>query len=566
MKYKSFLISIVLLSLFSANFVYAGEIGLYAKMYHNQDVLENEANNIINNGSNIVGTSATITTTTETEVSGIKIDNPQVSLDLDLTITEQGQTVKVFNDKMQLILGPGVITEPTSLDFVRLEEDMAYPWNLHKLSSVYQFDLVNDSAYSGQYFTVQLSYDQPNNDHKQIFYYDNSTNSWRALPSKDYPGELYIQATITLPYARLAVFSHPGVLTVGRASWYAYQGGDFAASPDFPKGSIIRVTNIENGRFLDVTINDWGPERDKFPDRAIDLDKLAFAQLASLGAGVIDVMLQPLYIAPDSQGEVLGVKETGMSHEPSLTVRSAVIMDDNKQILLNKNGQEVLPLASLTKLVSVYTYLSTMPNLFKTVEYKYADEQLTYAYCKPWESAKVTLNEGDQVLAKDLVYSALVGSANNAVESLVRASGLSRDEFITRMNSNVASWGAQQTKFIEPTGLSPQNVSTAQDYAIIIKEVMTNLTIAKASITSEYKFTTLNTKEEHRLRNTNKLVSSQVNIVGSKTGYLNEAGYCLATKIKSNDKTFYIVTLNASSRDTSFSEMTDLISYSLNNL
>ena len=80
---------------------------------------------------------------------------------------------------------------------------------------------------------------------------------------------------------------------------------------------------------------------------------------------------------------------------------------------------------------------------------------------------------------EDLLYSTLVGSANNTAESLVRASGLSRAEFVARMNSMAKELGAYNTRFVEPSGLSPDNVSSAYDYAIISREIFKNSLIEK---------------------------------------------------------------------------------------
>lgn len=81
----------------------------------------------------------------------------------------------------------------------------------------------------------------------------------------------------------------------GRASWYAYKKCPCAASPDFPKGTLVKVTRADKPeKSIVVKINDFGPERDKFPDRAIDLDKTAFKAIAPLSAGVISVLVEPL--------------------------------------------------------------------------------------------------------------------------------------------------------------------------------------------------------------------------------------------------------------------------------
>ncbi len=77
----------------------------------------------------------------------------------------------------------------------------------------------------------------------------------------------------------------------GGASWYAYTGTLSAANPWLPKGSFVKVTNTDNGKSVVVKINDRGPF---VPGRIIDLDKVAFVKIASLGAGVINVIMEEI--------------------------------------------------------------------------------------------------------------------------------------------------------------------------------------------------------------------------------------------------------------------------------
>lgn len=77
----------------------------------------------------------------------------------------------------------------------------------------------------------------------------------------------------------------------GAASWYAWTGTFAAANPWLPKGSYVRVTNMDNGKSVIVVINDRGPF---VPGRIIDLDKVAFEKIASLGAGVINVKMEEI--------------------------------------------------------------------------------------------------------------------------------------------------------------------------------------------------------------------------------------------------------------------------------
>jgi len=124
---------------------------------------------------------------------------------------------------------------------------------------------------------------------RRIHFWNGVSSAWEELPSEDSPDTGSVRALIHLPYARLAIFDEK-TMEVGQASWYAYKGCDCAASPDYPKGTYLVVTRTDDPtRTVTVKVNDYGPERDVFPDRIIDLDKVAFAKIAGLGAGVIDV-------------------------------------------------------------------------------------------------------------------------------------------------------------------------------------------------------------------------------------------------------------------------------------
>jgi len=498
-----------------------------------------------------------------------ELENPQYNINLDKATIAKGYTVNAFDNYLKLSLVPGILDEATDVEVIQINEKMEMPWNLDKISKIYQFEFKNKNAYDNHKpFYIQFSYDEADNNYKQVFFYDKNYNAWRPLPTKDYPKEKFVRSLIHLPFARIAVLSNSNILTVGRASWYGYKGGNFAASPDFPKKSRLRVHNTENNKFVDVIINDYGPDRKLHPDRVIDLDKVAFKKIASLGEGIVDVRIETLYIAPDNTGKILGISESVAVIDPIITSKSAVIIDEDSEIILfNKNATTTMPLASLTKLVAIKVFLDTRPSLNKVVAYDKKDEEYNYQYCKKWESARVKLNDKDTLTIENLVYSSLVGSANNTIETLVRLSGLPRDDFIKKMNEVVAKWGTVATNFIEPTGLSPENVSSTLDCAIITKEVFKNPIIQKASTMPEYEFYTVNTNERHKLKNTNHLISSnKYNIVGSKTGYLDEAGYCLMTRVRLGKKFIIIVTMGASSRDISFSETEELIKYGLRKL
>jgi len=453
-------------------------------------------------------------------------------------------------------------TAPSILNIVTSPIEINLPWQYQALTPAYDYSVSSTGFYDpSRPMLIKINYDQKNSYFKQVFVFDSWNKLWVPLATMDFPAENYVTAQTTSLSGRLLLASNSNIMTAGTASWYKYKNGLFAASPDFPKGSVIKVINLDNNKSVNVTINDYGPERALFPDRVIDLDYVAFQKIASPSAGLIKVKIEPQKI----NDSLLSKSLTPATSTPEISAWSAVIMSEKTgQVIWGKNQEKVSPLASLTKLVALRVFLDTRPSLNKIVTYKKQDENYNFKYVAPWESAHVSLTEGETVTVSDLIYSSLVGSANNAVESLVRVSGLSRQDFIKKMNELVKGWGTTQTVFVEPTGLSPSNVSSPLDYAIIIKEVFINPFLQKVSTTLSYSFTTINTKKKHTIKNTNQLLRTNTyKIIGSKTGYLDEAKYCLMTRVETPQGNLIVVNFGSISKANEFSDNEQLIRYGL---
>lgn len=466
----------------------------------------------------------------------------------------------IFSWQTAVLATSNPVQSKTPITAIALKDKIASPYDYEALTPLYEISVDSKKIAKGKTFSLDIYYTKTDNNYKKVFYFDSKKNVWRPLPTIDNPKAKKVTAQIPFTYVRLAVFSNNNILTVGKTGWYNYKKGLFAASPDFAKGSILRVYNLDNGKFVDVTINDYGPERNTHPDRVVDLDKVAFKKIAATSAGTINIRIEVL--------KAVGLnlnQDLAPALEPNLSAWSAVVVREaDGRILWEKNGEKVTPLASLTKIIAAQVFLDTKPTLSKVVTYKKQDEDYNYKYCKPGESAKLQVKDGETMTLSDLLYAALVGSANNAVESLVRNSGLTRDEFIAKMNSKVKEWGAKSTSFVEPTGLSEKNVSSPADYAIITEEAYTDPLIKKISTTYKYTFSTINTKKKHTLTNTNKIIASnKYNIIGSKTGYLNEAGYCLMTRIKSKYGNLIAVNFGSTSKANNFADNEKLLNYGL---
>ena len=473
-----------------------------------------------------------------------------------------GSSSAAVENGLEINHNSAAFTAATELSISAGADNGNLPWEWQAITPAYDYSFYTAGFYDPAWpLEIKISYGAENNYLKQIFSYDYLSNTWQPILTHDFPAEKYVTATTKALRGRLIVLANPDILTVGTASWYKFKNGNFTASPDFAKGTILRVHNLANGKFVDVTVNDWGPERDKHPDRVVDLDYVAFQKIAATSAGLISVKVEPLKIVVPELKKIL----PQTSSDLNLTASSAVIvLEKNGQVLWGKDENKIAPLASLTKLVAAKIFLDTKPDLSRVVSYKKADEENNNRYCAPGESARLKIKEGEKLTLEDLLYSALVGSANNAVETLVRFSGLSRDQFVAKMNEAARDWKTTNTHFIEPSGLSPENVSSPYDYAIMMKEIFTNPLLKKISTTQRYTFKTVNTKINHTITNTNQLLRTNTYpIIGSKTGYLDEAGYCLMTRVSAPQGNLITINFGSKSKAANFLDNEQLIRYGL---
>ncbi|MEA2088519.1 MAG: RlpA-like double-psi beta-barrel domain-containing protein [Patescibacteria group bacterium] len=480
-------------------------------------------------------------------------------LKIDSATLKKGYTLDNFNGKFKVGIFPEVLSETTDVvvkNFYQPEKILPIPSDKKIISHIFEFDISNKTAFKNKKpLIIEIKYDSDYVGFKSIYYWDGNKKIWVKLPSYNMTGRKKMRANLHLPYARLAVMEDRGAMETGIASWYKWKNCDCAASPDYPKGTRLKVTNLDNQKSVVITVNDYGPERDKFPNRVIDLDAVAFSKIANTRNGVCNVRVvlakekETVVELTDNSGKVLGesaISQTDDKQIPDFDIKakSAIVVNGKTgKILYGKNSGQQMPIASITKLMSAKVVLDLEPDWGKVMEYSSVDDDV-FDYAGKWEMAYLYVDKGDTMTVKDLFFSSLVGSANNAVFALSRSTGLLRRDFVETMNRKAKEIGMENTHFTEPSGLSPSNISTAQDLAKLGRKVFNSLKILEASTAKQYLFSTINTEKSHTIKNRNKLLDSDLYILGTKTGYLDEAGHCLIVKAKDkNENEIIVVTL-----------------------
>lgn len=224
------------------------------------------------------------------------------------------------------------------------------------------------------------------------------------------------------------------------------------------------------------------------------------------------------------------------------SARAVVAADGDDHVYVAHHSRDVYPIASLTKLMTALVFLEHNPGWNTRVTITPQDDT---------PPAKIAFQTGDVVTARALFDSMLVGSKNNGAEALSRASGLSRSEFIKKMNEKAQQLGMANTRFVDVTGLSPSNKGAARDIALLARIALSNSDIRSATAKRVASVGLLNRKKTFYVPTTNDLVASGMKTLG-KTGYLPEVGYNLALMKVQNNKPIVFVILGAQTSDDRF--------------
>lgn len=205
-----------------------------------------------------------------------------------------------------------------------------------------------------------------------------------------------------------------------------------------------------------------------------------------------------------------------LAQSPMIYVRQG------EQVIRDSAGDTPWPLASITKLMTALVLTDMKLNWKAPVKLSYSDEV---------GGARLRVAVGGVYRRTDLLHASLMGSANNATNALARTSGLTRAQFLARMNEKAKSLGMLDTKFVDPTGIKVGNVSTAHDIALLIDAASRVDMITEVAQKQFYTLESVAKRpRQHNIKNTNVLLARGVPVELAKTGFLYESMYNVAVR------------------------------------
>ena len=208
---------------------------------------------------------------------------------------------------------------------------------------------------------------------------------------------------------------------------------------------------------------------------------------------------------------------------PDIRAAAAVIFNpDTGQVVWGENAQDKRSIASITKVMTTVVFLEDNPDLTQEITVERGD---VYA------ASTTYLRANERVTLDNVLHLTLIASDNAAARILARVSHGGTAAFVERMNEKSLELGLENTSFADPSGLNPDNVSSAYDLSRLISFAANDERIAPIMRTAEYRVQT--SRRAFNIHSTNRLVTGgDTSVLGGKTGFISKAGYCLATLLK----------------------------------
>lgn len=242
--------------------------------------------------------------------------------------------------------------------------------------------------------------------------------------------------------------------------------------------------------------------------------------------------------------------------------KSALLMEVNSgEIIFEKNKDERLAVASMTKMVGLIIIMEKIENN----EISLDDVVTASKNASGMGGSQIYLETGEKMTVRDLIKGITMASANDATVAMAEYIAGTEEKFVDMMNDKIKSLGLVNTNFVNVTGLDEENhYSSSYDMAMIAKELLKHEKIYE--FTSVYEdYLRVNTDNKFWLVNTNRLVNLYEGADGLKTGFTDNAGYCMAVTAKRNDMRLIAIVLGENEGKVRNSETIELLDYGFNN-
>jgi len=234
---------------------------------------------------------------------------------------------------------------------------------------------------------------------------------------------------------------------------------------------------------------------------------------------------------------------------PNVQAQGALVLDENGRELYARNADGERPIASISKLAATLAVMDRGLELEGLSTITRADIEVARG------GARSRLFEGITLSNRDLLHAALMGSDNRAIPALGRAVRLSPSQLAAEMTAKARSLGLKHTRFHDPTGLSVENVSTPRETILLLQAVMRHPILGPITRRVEYQAHPVGRPAITYVNTYRPAIRGNVEVLGGKTGYNDDARYCLVLAAKVEGKTCFMSFLSNEGKMTRFGDV-----------
>jgi D-alanyl-D-alanine endopeptidase (penicillin-binding protein 7) len=235
--------------------------------------------------------------------------------------------------------------------------------------------------------------------------------------------------------------------------------------------------------------------------------------------------------------------------QPNVQALASVVLDEGGRTVYGRNPDKERPIASISKLAATLAVMDKGLELEGLSTINKGDIEIAKG------GARSRLLDGMTLSNRDLLHAALMGSDNRAIPALGRAVKLTPPQLTAAMNAKARQLGLKNTRFHEPTGLSTGNVSTPRETIAMLKEVIAHPVLGPITRRAEYDAHPVGKPPIRYINTDHQAQRGNIQVLGGKTGYNDDARYCLVVATKIDGRTYYMAFLGNEGKLTRFGDV-----------